>query len=346
MFPQGWELLDLRELVEPERPITYGILKPGPEIEDGIPYIRVADFPNDQFTLRTIRKTSRLIDDTFKRSRLKAGDILLSIRGTVGRLIVIPPELEGANITQDSARLSIQSAINRDYVLWYLRSELAQKRMKGAVKGVAVRGINIGDVRALQVAIPSREEQDEIVRRIEVLFTYADRLEARYNAACTQVGRLAPSILVKAFRGELVPQDPKDEPASVLLERIRVAKACHGEVILQSHYHKTSKRQVEFVIDQSGIMGELRAKDRKDIARVLRKSNKEVIMLKRHEVQSTHLSRILRERGPLTAESLWFASQLDIDDFYDQLKDEEAHGLLKEIKGKTFDAPRLLEAAA
>ena len=229
MFPRGWALLTLRDLVLPNRPITYGILKPGPEFEKGVPYVRVADFPNDRLNLSTIRKTSPNIDEEFKRLRLKDGDLLLSIRGTVGRLIVIPEELEGANITQDSARLSIQPLVNRDYVLWFLRSELAQMRMKGAVKGVAVRGINIGDVRALQVPLPSREEQNEIVRRVEALFAYADRLEARYTTACAQVERLTPALLAKAFRGELVPQDPNDEPASVLLERIRASRAAAGE---------------------------------------------------------------------------------------------------------------------
>ena len=63
----------------------------------------------------------------------------------------------------------------------------------------------------------------EIVRRVETLFAYADRLEARYTAARAQVERLTPALLAKAFRGELVPQDPNDEPASVLLERIRAA---------------------------------------------------------------------------------------------------------------------------
>jgi len=225
MFPQGWELLTLRDLVQPYRPITYGILKPGPEVDDGVPYVRVADFPNDKLNLATIRRTSPTIDQEFKRSRLNDGDILLSIRGTVGRLVVVPAELAGANITQDSARLTIQPVVSRDYVLWFLRSDLAQSRMKGAVKGVAVRGINIGDVRALQVPLPSRHEQDEIVRRVEALFSYADRLEGRYNAALSEVERLAPALLAKAFRGELVPQDPHDEPASVLLERIRAARA-------------------------------------------------------------------------------------------------------------------------
>lgn len=318
MFPPQWELLTLRDIVSPDKPITYGILKPGPELKDGVPYIRVADFPNEKLNLETIRKTSFQMDVNFKRSRLNGGDLLLSIRGTVGRLVVIPEELEGANITQDSARLSIQPVANRDYVLWFLRSELAQSRMRGAVKGVAVRGINIGDVRALQVPLPSRKEQDEIVRRIEALFANADRLEARYLKAADHVELLTPALLVKAFRGELVPQDSNDEPAGELLERIRKKR------------EKTKEERVS----------------RKSSGRQKKAKKAEVVMLNRQNIKDSHLSAILLERGPLTAEALWSASKLEIDDFYDQLKDEEERGLLKESRPSDPDGPRLLESAA
>ena len=70
-------------------------------------------------------------------------------------------------------------------------------------------------------AVVPLAEQQEIVRRVEALFKLADEIEARYNKAKAYVDKLAQSILAKAFRGELVPQDPNDEPASVLLERIR-----------------------------------------------------------------------------------------------------------------------------
>ena len=223
-FPSGWGLVDLRELVDPARPITYGILKPGPELADGVPYVRVADFPSERLNLDTIRRTSPKIDQEFRRSRLRPGDLLLSIRGSVGRLIVIPMELDGANITQDSARLAIQESVEPRYVLWFLRSNIAQSRMQRAVKGVAVRGINIGDVRALQVPLPSRYEQREIARRVDELFALADGLEGKYRVAVERVERLTPAVLAKAFRGELVPQDPNDEPAAMLLERIRAER--------------------------------------------------------------------------------------------------------------------------
>lgn len=224
-FPPGWAVVELRDVVAPSSPITYGILKPGPELSFGVPYVRVADYPGNRLNLSSIRNTSPEIDSEFSRSRLKTGDLLLSIRGTVGRIIEIPRQLEGANITQDSARLSVQASILNKYVYWALQSESAQRRMQNAIKGVAVRGINIGDVRALQIPLPGLDEQFEIVRRVETLFALADRIEARYKAVAEKVDKLTPALLAKAFRGELVPQDPNDEPATVLLERIRAARA-------------------------------------------------------------------------------------------------------------------------
>ncbi|AJC47426.1 specificity determinant HsdS [Xanthomonas sacchari] len=73
--------------------------------------------------------------------------------------------------------------------------------------------------------VPPTQIQDEIVRRVEQLFAYADQLEAKVAAAKQRIDALTQSLLAKAFRGELVPQDPTDEPASALLERIRAQRA-------------------------------------------------------------------------------------------------------------------------
>lgn len=227
-LPAGWKVASLRDCCLPGRPITYGILKPGPELDDGVPYVRVADFPGNRLKLAGIKKTSPEIDLQYKRARLIAGDLLLSIRGSVGRLIEIPAELDGANITQDTARLSINGRLNCRYMYFALLSPDSQRRMGNAVRGVAVRGINIGDVRALQVPLPSTQEQAEIVRRVEFLLGYAERLEERLQAAQTAAERLTPALLAKAFRGELAPQDPNDEPASELLKRLAAQREQGG----------------------------------------------------------------------------------------------------------------------
>lgn len=232
-LPDSWEIAEMRDVCVPGRPITYGILKPGPELEEGVPYIRVADFPGNKLNMVNIKKTSSEIDQQFKRARLTEGDLLLSIRGSVGRLIKIPAGLEGANITQDTARLSISPLVSTDFVYWTLLADSTQRRMKNATRGVAVRGINIGDVRALQVPLPPRDEQTEIARRVEQLFAFADQLEARVHAAQTQIDRMTQSILAKAFRGDLTADwrsaNPDlirdDKSASALLENIKAERA-------------------------------------------------------------------------------------------------------------------------
>jgi len=224
-LPECWDIAEMRDICAPGRPITYGILKPGPELEEGVPYIRVADFPGNKLNPANIKKTSPEIDLQFKRARLITGDLLLSIRGSVGRLIKIPEALEGANITQDTARLSISPLVSTTFIYWVLLADSTQRRMKNATRGVAVRGINIGDVRAIQIPLPTLEEQTEVVRRVEQLFAFADQVEAKVASAKTRIDHLTQSILAKAFRGELVPQDPNDEPASMLLERIKAERA-------------------------------------------------------------------------------------------------------------------------
>ena len=82
------------------------------------------------------------------------------------------------------------------------------------VTGTAQPKLNQANMNSIPVPVPPLPEQEEIVRRVEALFAVADRLEARFEKARAQVDRLAPALLAKAFRGELVPQDPRDPPAA------------------------------------------------------------------------------------------------------------------------------------
>lgn len=93
------------------------------------------------------------------------------------------------------------------------------------VSGSAQPKLNQKNMNEIPVHVPPPAEQTEIVRRVEQLFAFADQLEAKVATAQTRIDRLTQSILAKAFRGELVPQEPNDEPASLLLERIKAQRA-------------------------------------------------------------------------------------------------------------------------
>lgn len=94
------------------------------------------------------------------------------------------------------------------------------EQMRALAEGGNQPNLNLSKIRGIPVRLPSEQEQSEIVRRVELLFKFADRIDATQSAAVTQTQRLAPLTLAKAFRGELVEQNPQDEPSSVLLQRI------------------------------------------------------------------------------------------------------------------------------
>ena len=111
----GFPVEPLEDLIQSTRPISYGILMPGPDVPTGVPYIRVTDIQDGQVVTALIRRTTREIDQAYKRSKLKAGDLLLSIRGHVGRMAIVPACLDGANITQDTARLATVETLESGY---------------------------------------------------------------------------------------------------------------------------------------------------------------------------------------------------------------------------------------
>jgi type I restriction enzyme S subunit len=189
----------LESLVEPTRPITYGILKPGPDIPGGVPYVRVVDIRNSLVHSESIRRTTTQIAGEYKRSALKTGDILLSIRGHVGRLGIVPPTLDDANITQDTARIAIADGSLRDFVFWCLHSAPVQRWMQRHVKGVAVTGINLGDVRRIPIPV----ESASAVRRFSMQQRKLLETSERMVAAAVKAASLFSALVQRAFRGEL-----------------------------------------------------------------------------------------------------------------------------------------------
>ena len=165
------ETVPLGELVEADRPITYGILKPGTGFPGGVPVIKVKDMKDGFIDQTDLLLTSPEIDNSYKRSRLRAGDLLISIRGSVGRIAEVPENLANANITQDTARLTIRKEYNKVYIRGVLESEPLQHDMEKNTRGVAVKGINIGYLRELGIPVCERRKQDELAS----LYVQADK---------------------------------------------------------------------------------------------------------------------------------------------------------------------------
>lgn len=221
----GYPNRQLDALVDAERGITYGIVQTGDHTENGIPTVRCGDIKAFGIEIPKLKKVNPSIEINYRRTRIQGGEVLIAIRGTVGATAVAVDSMHGMNISREVAMIPILKDLLPEFLMYLLASPEISRILGGYIKGVAQSGINIADLKLLKIPVPPIQKQKEIVRRIESLFARADALSAEVKAARERLDMLEQAVLAKAFRGELVPQDPSDEPASVLLERIRAERA-------------------------------------------------------------------------------------------------------------------------
>lgn len=253
--PLRWGERPLVDLCEKGRVITYGVIKLGKDADDGVPCLRTSNVRWLRIDTDGMKRIATELSAEYARTVLRGGEVLVNVRGTLGGVAVVQSQMAGWNVSREVAVVPVD---NRQMDPWFLAywvgSEASQNWLGRVKKGVAYIGINIEDLRNLPIGIPHMDEQKEIVRRVQALFGYADRLEARYTSARAEVERLTPALLDKAFRGELVPQDPNDEPASVLLARFRAAQAAapakprRGKTTRKAKMAKPTKESVKEII--------------------------------------------------------------------------------------------------
>ena len=152
------------------------------------------------------------------------GDILFSREGTIGTTVKVPIDSRIC-LGQRMMMFRFPPEIIPDYAEMYLQSPIFKGLYQPMILGTTSPHLNIGEIRKLPFSVFPLAEQKEIVRQIKLAFAKIDRIEQQYQFTKTELDRLDRSILAKAFKGELVPQDPADEPAIVLLERIRNDRA-------------------------------------------------------------------------------------------------------------------------
>jgi type I restriction enzyme S subunit len=197
--PAGWAASSLEAITSATRVICYGILMPKENVPNGVLYVKVRNMRADAVVLATLERTSHQIAEKYARASLRTGDLLLSIRGTYGRVATVPPELNGGNITQDTARLEVSRLLMTEFVAAFLRSESAQRYYNQVARGVAVKGVNIRDIRPMVIPIPPFIEQRRIVDEIERRLSIVREVEAEADANLERAQGLRQVTLSQTF---------------------------------------------------------------------------------------------------------------------------------------------------
>ncbi|MDJ0746499.1 MAG: restriction endonuclease subunit S [Xenococcaceae cyanobacterium MO_167.B27] len=224
-IPKTWIHIKLNSLINK---IQAGKNFKCPEIpvnQDRVGLVKISAVTWGRFNpqeTKTVDDKSQINPDLF----INKGDFLVSRANTielVGASVIVEEINYQIMISDKVWRIVTNEQANKKYIDFFLKSKRGRKEIETRATGNQQSMRNISQKAFKDVVIPFAPlpEQKEIVRRIESLFKLADNIEQQYQQAEIDLETLNQSILAKAFRGELVPQDPNDEPASVLLKRIR-----------------------------------------------------------------------------------------------------------------------------
>ncbi len=182
-IPDDWCVSSLGELVDPKRKITYGIVVPGRETLGGIPMIRAQDYSRGWVELDDLYRVSHTVDKAYKRSKVRTGDVLLTIVGSVGNVAQVPQSFDGSNITQQTARLAFNPKM-ADAIYYFntLLSNVGSKSIANFTKSGVQPSLNLSDVEKFILPRPPLHEQRAIsaaLNDIAALLTSLDRLIAK-----------------------------------------------------------------------------------------------------------------------------------------------------------------------
>lgn len=202
-IPTHWDVKPLMYLTPSDRQIMYGIVLPGPHVEKGVPIVKSGDVAPLKLRLDKLSRTSHEIEQGYERSRLRAGDIVYSIRGSIGMAEIVPAELEGANLTQDAARVSPLNGVNRKWLLFALKSQPIFAQLEAGAVGATIRGINIRDLKRAYIPVPPEDEQQLIANYLD---HESSRLDAQVETIQAQIDKLRDyrqSLISAAVTGKI-----------------------------------------------------------------------------------------------------------------------------------------------
>ena len=196
-LPSSWCVERFANLVDPENTISYGVLVPGNDVPDGIPFVRAQDLCLSNHPARPNKTIAPEIEKPYARTRLAGGEILLCVVGSIGKLGVVPDSWAGANIARAVARIKPIPDILRDYLLLVLQEQSVQNYFTSTTRTLAQPTLNVGMIEQTPIPIPPLAEQRRIVAKVGQLMALVDALETQLAASRATAANLLSALVTE-----------------------------------------------------------------------------------------------------------------------------------------------------
>jgi type I restriction enzyme, S subunit len=202
-IPAHWSAKRLWQLTPNDRRIMYGIVLPGPHVDEGVPIVKGGDVSASRLRLSRLNRTAVEIESHYVRSRLRGGDLVYAIRGSIGEVAMVPEELCGANLTQDAARISYTRETDGQWLLYALQSRAVFAQLEAGALGATIRGINIRDLKRAVLPVPPKDEQKEIAAFLNTATGQIDALIGKVREAIDRLREFRTALISAAVTGKI-----------------------------------------------------------------------------------------------------------------------------------------------
>ena len=241
-LPEGWEWCRVRDIAA---------VKGGKRLPKGVgfspcrtahAYIRVTDMKNHSINTDDLKYISEEVFLQIKNYTISKEDLYVTIAGTIGVTGEVPTELDGMNLTENAVKIT-NIQINKTYLCLIIQSEFVQQQFQDKTHQVAMPKLALERILSTLIPVCTITTQSAMVSKFVEMDSLINQIREEKEILAETVSLTKSKILDLAIRGKLVPQNPDDEPASVLLERIRAEKE---ELIKQGKIKRDKKESVIF----------------------------------------------------------------------------------------------------
>jgi len=220
-LPEGWKKLSIDEV---SSFIGSGVTPPGGSTnykEKGIPFLRSQNVYPNELRLNDVAYITPTMHEKMKRTHLRSKDVLLNITGaSIGRSAFIPDNFGDGNVNQHVCIIRPSDEITAEYLSLFLNSPICQDNINNLQKGVTRQGLNYDQIRSIEINLPPKMEQIEIVNRFTIQDENIKKLESQHFQKINDVGQLEKSVLTLAFNGDLSSHHESDSNIDLIIDNL------------------------------------------------------------------------------------------------------------------------------